>query len=347
MNKFRKTLLAFFSLTFLFFGFFTKVEADNSFSLKIYPPVAYLSVKPGAALGHQIELNNEGQFTLRVTPQLVDFHSDDMTGKVILESKSDNQYINIEGDPDNWGQEFTLRPGEKKVINLLIAAPSDAKYEEQHSSVLFQAEQLFYEGQAPEDKSMVSGIIASNIILLTATDDENRGELIIDNFSLPRFVDSFMGIRFFAKVKNIGLNAIPVSGHFKVSHWPETETEVYKLYPDMVLADSRRIVRAIKEEDLEELEALEESKEVRIAAGEDFDAQKEAFIIEKLQSELFYKKSFLLGTYDFEIKVGDDILQKRVIALPFSLFAIFFLFPLFYLLLKWLLKKGEIEDKKD
>jgi hypothetical protein len=347
MNKLKEIILAFFVLVLIFVFSIAKVKADNSFSLKIYPPVAYLSVKPGAGLGHQIELNNEGQFTLRVTPQLVDFHSDDQTGKVILESKSENKYINIEGDPANWGQEFTLRPGEKKVINLLIAVPSDAKYEEQHSSVLFQAEQLFYEEQAPADKSMVSGIIASNIILLTTADDENRGELIIDNLSLPRFVDSFMGIRFAAKVKNIGLNAIPVSGYFKISHWPETETEIYSLYPDMVLADSRRIVRAIREEDLKELEVLEESKEVKIAAGEDFDAQKEKFIIEKLKSDLFYKKSFLLGTYDFEIKVGDDILQKRVIALPFSLFAIFLLFPLFYFLLKWLLKKGETENKED
>ena len=342
MKKIKTIILAFFIFSFCFV---TKVKADSSFSLKVYPPVAYLSVKPGAALEHQIELFNQGQFTLNVVAQLVDFHSDDKTGKVILESKSENDYINIDGDPANWGQDFTLKPGEKKNIKLLIAVTSDAQYQEQHSAVLFQAEQLIYDRQLKDGQSMVSGIIASNIILLTAADDENRGELIIENFSLPRFVDSFMGIRFSAKVKNIGLNAIPISGYFKVSHWPETETELYSFYPDMVLADSKRMVRAMKEEDLEELEKLEESKEVKVAAGEDFDSQKAAFINENLKSELFYKKSFLLGTYDFEIKVGDDILQKRVIALPFSLFAIFLLFPLFYLLLKWLLKKSEDEPE--
>ena len=300
----------------------------------------------GAAQEHQAELINEGQFSLRVIAQLVDFHSDDKTGKVILESKSENKFINIDGDPNNWGQEFTLKPGEKKTINFLIAVPSDAEYQEQHSSILFQAEQLLYEGQVPEGKSMVSGIIASNIILLTTADDENRGELIIDNFSIPRFVDSFMGIRFSAKVKNIGLNAVPINGYFKISHWPDSETELYPLYPDMVLADSKRLVRAMKEESLEELEALEDSKEVKIAAGEDFNLQKELFITENLKSELFYKKSFLLGTYDFELKIGDDILQKRVIALPFSLFAILLFFPIFYLLLKWILNKSEEKTKE-
>lgn len=343
MKSLKKIILVFVALLI---ASISKVEADNSFSLKVYPPVAYLSIKPGAAQEHQVELVNEGQFSLRVVAQLVDFHSDDKTGKVILESKSDNKFINIDGDPNNWGQEFTLKPGEKKSINFLIAVPSDAEYQEQHSSILFKAEQLLYEGQAPEGKSMVSGIIASNIVLLTTADDENRGELIIDNFSLPRFVDSFMGIRFSAKVKNIGLNAVPINGYFKVSHWPDSETEVYSIYPDMVLADSKRMVRAMKEEKLKELETLEESKEVKIAAGENFDEQKELFITENLKSDLFYKKSFLLGTYDFELKVGDDILQKRVIALPFSLFAILLLFPVFYFLLKWLLSKTDEETKK-
>ena len=328
MRDLKKIILAFFILVV---SLSAKAEADSSFSLKVYPPVAYLSIKPGAAQEHRVELINEGQFSLRVVAQLVDFHSDDKTGKVILESKSENKFINIDGDPNNWGQDFTLKPGEKKTINLLIAVPSDAEYQEQYSSILFQAEQLLYEGQAPEGKSMVSGIIASNIVLLTTADDENRGELIIDNFSLPRFVDSFMGIRFAAKVKNIGLNAVPISGYFKISHWPNSETELYSFYPDMVLADSKRMVRAIREEALEELEVLEDSKEVKIAAGEDFESQKELFITENLKSDLFYKKSFLLGTYDFELKIGDDILQKRVIALPFSLFAILLFFSNFLL----------------
>ena len=343
MKSLKRIILVFFVLAV---SFLPKVKADNSFSLKVYPPVSYLSIKPGAAQEHQVELINEGQFSLRVIAQLVDFHSDDKTGKVILESKSENKFINIDGDPNNWGQEFTLKPGEKKTINFLIAVPSDAEYQEQHSSILFQAEQLLYEGQVPEGKSMVSGIIASNIILLTTADDENRGELIIDNFSIPRFVDSFMGIRFSAKVKNIGLNAVPINGYFKISHWPDSETELYPLYPDMVLADSRRLVRAMKEDSLEELEALEDSKEIKIAAGEDFNLQKELFITENLRSELFYKKSFLLGTYDFELKIGDDILQKRVIALPFSLFAILLFFPIFYFLLKWILNKSEEKTKE-
>jgi len=46
-----------------------------------------------------------------------------------------------------------------------------------------------------------------------------------------------------------------------------------------------------------------------------------------LRSKFIYKKSFLIGAYDLELKVGDDILQKRVIALPFSLLFIALLLP--------------------
>jgi lipopolysaccharide/colanic/teichoic acid biosynthesis glycosyltransferase len=83
-----------------------------------------------------------------------------------------------------------------------------------------------------------------------------------------------------------------------------------------------------------------------IANGKDFDLEKEKMIQEKLQSKMFYKKAFLLGTYDFELKVGDDILQKRVIALPFSLLAILLLFPVLYLFLKFLLKKTDQKEKE-
>jgi hypothetical protein len=345
INKISRLLL-------FLFGFFVsvifpcEVKAADSFSLKVYPPVSYLSVKPGAAITQQIELVNNGQFTLQVTPQIVDFHSDNKDGAVILEQKATNNYINIEGEADNWGEFFTLRPTEKKQINLLISVPSSAKQEEIHASILFQAEQQIYEGQEKAGQSLISGIVASNVILAISTDGEDRGELTIENFSLPRFVDSFMGISFSAKVKNIGFNAKPVEGYFKISHWPETETEIYQLYPDMVLADSQRVVRAMSEEDLDELELLEKNKDVLIANGKDFDLEKEKMIQEKLQSKMFYKKAFLLGTYDFELKVGDDILQKRVIALPFSLLAILLLFPVLYLFLKFLLKKTDQKEKE-
>lgn len=302
------------------------VQAASALDLKVYPPVAYLSVKAGAGINHQVKLKNEGLYTLEITPALVDFHTDEKLGKVILEQKSDFAYLNLDGDSNKWGKSFTIKPGQELALNFVIAMPSEAQYEERYLSILFQAKQLSFASAAAKD-TLISAVVASNVVLLIDGDGQNRGELTIEQFFLPKVVDSFMGFNFSALVKNIGFNATPITGHIKISHWPNQEVEVYQLYPDMVLAGNKRLVRAMSEADLKALELLVESEEVKVAAGEDFVAQKEQFINEKLRSNFFYKKSFLIGAYDLELKVGDDVLQKRVIALPFSLLFIALLLP--------------------
>lgn len=332
--------LKFFLLLASFFIFIfqpTGISAASALDLKVFPPTAYLSVKPGAGVNHQIKLKNDGLYTLEITPALVNFHSDDQMGQVILEQKSDFTYLNIDGDENKWGKNFVIKPGEEQILNFVIALPSDAEYKEHYLSILFQAKQLLYTNDSSKDTSL-SAVVVSNVILLVSADDQNRGELSIEQFFLPKMADSFIGFNFSALVKNIGINATPVDGHIKISHWPDQSVEIYELYPDMVLAGGKRLIRSMLQEDLEALEKMEESKDIKIAAGEDYEAKKAKFINEKLKTKQFYKKSFLIGAYDLELKVGDDILQKRVIVLPFSILLIAILLPLIYWIFSLLLK---------
>lgn len=338
-----------FVISFLFFlllaSFQRKTFAASALDLKIYPPVAYLSVKPGAGINHQIKISNSGLYTLEITPALVDFHSDDKTGLVILEQKSDFNYLNLDGDPDKWGKSFLLKPGEEKPLNFVIALPSEARYQEHYLSILFQTKQLSYSSVANEN-TLVSAVVASNVILLVSADDQNRGELSIEQFFLPKIADSFVGFSFSALVKNIGVNATPIEGHIKISHWPNQNLETYELYPDMVLAGNRRLVRAMAEEDLKTLEKMEEAKAVALANGEDYEAKKAKFINEKLRDKFFYKKGFLIGAYDLELKVGDDFLQKRIVVLPFSILLIAIFLPLLYWFFTLLKKTFTHSSKK-
>jgi len=306
-----------------------RILAASALDLKIYPPVAYLSVKPGAGINHQVKISNDGLYTLEVTPLLVNFHGDDKTGLVVLEQKSDFTYLNLDGDPNKWGKSILLKPGEEKTLTFVIAIPSEATYQEHYLSILFQAKQLSYSSIA-NDHSVVSAVVASNVILLVSGDEQNRGELSIEQFFLPKVADSFMGFSFSALVKNIGLNATPIEGHIQISHWPDQSVETYELYPDMVLTGGKRLVRAMSEDDLQTLEKMEEAKEITIASGENYEVKKTNFINEKLRSKFFYKKGFLIGAYDLELKIGDDLLQKRIIVLPFSILLIAILIPFLY-----------------
>ncbi len=340
-----KKLILFLTLLLCLFFAYQKVNAASALDLKIYPPVAYLSVKPGAGINHQIKISNDGLYTLEVTPVLVNFHSDEKTGLVVLEQKSDFLYLNLDGDPNKWGKSFLLKPGEEKLLNFVIALPSQEKLQEHHLSILFQAKQLSYSSIA-HDNTMISAVVASNVVLLVSGDEQNRGELSIEQFFLPKIADSFIGFNFSALVRNIGSNATPIEGHIKISHWPDQTAELYELYPDMVLADGKRLVRAMSEDDLKALEKLVETKEVMEANGEDYEAKRTAFINEHLQSEFWYKKGFLIGAYDLELKVGDDLLQKRIVVLPFSVLGIAILLPLLYwlfMVLKNSLRKTVID----
>jgi hypothetical protein len=321
---------------FLLFCLFPSVVwAADALDLQVYPPVAYLSVKPGAGINHQLTLKNNGLYTLEITPVLVNFHTDQQTGQVVLEQKSDFNHLNLEGDPSAWQKSFVLKPGEEKLLNFVLTLPSDAPYAEHRLSILFQAQQLSF-ASAAKQGSVISAIVASNVVVLVAADEINRGELVIEQLSLPKFADSFVGFSFSALVRNIGSNATPISGYFKVSHWPETTPTIYELYPDMVLANDKRLVRAMTEAELKELTALEESKAVLEAAGEDFTAKKNELIRQQLRSEFYFKQAVMIGAYDVELKVGDSLLQKRVVVLPFSVLLIALLLPPLYWLTKWL-----------
>lgn len=327
-----------------------QAQGKSAFQLSVNPPLAYLTVKPGAGITHTVTLRNDGQYSLQVTPQLVDFRSDNLTGRAILEQSSSFPYLTIEGESSNWGKSFFLKPGQSQEITLVAALPSDVAGGEQHLSVLFQAKQMLG-GNNPSD-TLISGIVASNVVLLVSGDEQNHGQLGIADFQLPKFVDSFFGIKFAVLAKNSGSNATPITGQITIKHWPATDNTVYQFYPDMVLANSSRLVRAMTIEGLEQLENLEANKAVLEAAGQDWQGQKNRLIREQLSSQFYYRQAFLLGSYDFELQLGEEVVEKRVIALPFSILLLAIFLPILYLLFNKLqaqfekMSKGGTERQK-
>lgn len=344
-KKFLKNISLFLIAQVILLGLFVSnfisfAQAKDAFSLEVYPPVSYLTIKPGAGITKEINLKNDGQYSLEVTAQLVDFHSDQLTGQAILEQSSDFPYLTIEGESSNWGKSFFLKPGQSQNINLVIAVPSDFPVGEQHLSVLFQAKQML--GADNAANTLISGIVASNVILLVSNEEENRAELQVEDFNIPHFVDSFLGIDFSILFKNTGLNAAPISGQVKIKHWPDENPKVYQLYPDMVLAGSSRLARGMTEDELKELEDLEKNKAVIEAANQNFQEQKNKAIQEKLKSKFYYKRAFLLGVYDFELEFAGKVIKKRVIALPLSLLILVFFLPILYWLLNKLQRQAQI-----
>ncbi len=315
-----------------------RTQAASALDLSVHPPVAYLYVKPGAAIEHRIQLKNTGLYTLQIAPQLVDFKSDERYGQAVLQSETQVDFISLDGGREKWGQTIVLKPSEERQFVLLIAPPADSTHREHHLSVLLQAQQL---ASVPiqHTQGLISAIVASNVILLVSEDEMDRGQLLVEEVRTPRLVDSLMGFEVTASVRNIGLNAKTVDGELRIHHWPNLESEVWSLAPDMVLAGSRRLVRGMKQAALTELEKMEQAAETKVAAGVDINQQRQAFLRQHLSERFVYKKAFLLGAYDVEVQIGDSIVRQRVIALPFSVAILLMSVPLLLWLVKWALRR--------
>jgi hypothetical protein len=329
----------------LFKSSLVRAQGVDALSINVSPPVSYIYVKPGAGIGAPINLENQGRYTIRVRPQLVDFKTHKQTGQIILEQTSEFKHLSIAGDQDRWGEEFIIKPGESYTLPLTIAIPADFPQEEYHLSVLFSVEQMLFSDYERNTNAILSGIVASHLIVMVSLDEADRSQIVIKDFQLPKVVDSLMGIDFKVWAKNIGLNAGPIIGKLSVSHWPSPEEQVYEFYPDMVLVGDQRQVRGTSKKDLDRLKNLSEQEEVIVANKQDYFELQSSLVQETLTSDFHYKKAFLLGAYDFRLEIGDEEETQRVIALPFSILIAFIFLPILYRFLIFLVKKIDFKNK--
>jgi len=276
---------------------------DPDLDLVIFPPTAYLTVKPGTSITHRILLKYDGKVAIEVMPELVDFATDGLTGTPILQKPSQLSYIQLQNPGQELGIPFKLIPGSQIELVLAIDPPLHAKQDEFPLSLVLTAipdTTVVFDGGSTQ----ASGAVASNVILSIQNDYDNLGELLIDQIKLPKIIDSFASIKFTTLVKNTGRNAVAAGGQIKLRHgWSKKELKQWFVYPDVILADSTRELRTL----LQDPSDLSPEDEV---------------VFEKPN----YKPPFLIGPYEVTVELSsanqdNEIAHERtqkVLALPFS-----------------------------
>lgn len=298
------------------------------FDLGVSPPTTYLQIAPGSKKTLAISIEQQGTLPLEVTPSLVDFTSDGLTGQPVLGNGSSFRHITLTlpGEQQPNKTSFLLQPKEKKSLTLTIDIPEQEPEQEHHLTLLFRA-------QVPDDivlgsGSEVSGVVGSNIIILTSHSERDRGLLELSKYDIPKFVDSFSRLTFSGVVKNTGLNATTASGSATVTDWRGTQVAEYPLYPDMVLADTARQLRTAP------------SIEQALAQPE------------KIADEFIFSAPFLLGPYQVTISViqsSQDSTQisqvtKTVIAAPFSVILVMISCGLIYAFYRYSIQNNTVNS---
>lgn len=286
------------------FGPFSQVNAQETkqIDLSISPPVNYIRIEPGKTFRLAITVNQAGVLPLKVTPSLVDFKTHPQSGQPQPEMSTTFKYVTVENEPKSFDQPFSLKPGVEDQVVLFFNVPETARPQEYHLSLLLTAQPEGVLGQ-DQTQTNVSAVIASNIIVLVAHSDENQGELEIQKLVLPRFVDSLSKIQFDIQAFNKGPTATKPKGKAVIRDFFGEIVASFPYYPDVVLAQSNRPLRAASQD-----------PETVITPDE------------LAPLPFVYDPAFLLGPYKVEVVLESEAGQpevatqsQMVIALPFSI----------------------------
>ena len=284
-----------------------KVQAQSSkpdLDLTIFPPTAYLTVKPGTSLTHRVILKYEGTVRVKILPELVDFTTDGLTGTPVLQKPTQIKYVKLQNPDKQLGTPFLLEPNSQVELVIEIDPPLHAKLGEQPLSLVLMAvpdTTVIFDGGSAQ----ASAAIASNVILSVQNDFDNQGELQIEQIKLPKIVDSFASIKFETLVKNSGRNGAAITGQVRLNHgWSGKELKRWYIYPDVILANTTRQIRAL------------------IQDPDDLNPEDEVVF-----EELSYKPPFLIGPYEVTVEISsvnqpNSAFHQRsqtIIALPISI----------------------------
>lgn len=289
---------AFFSPSRFVFAQDTESISGDSLELGVSPATAFLKIQQGGTTSHTVTLENTSTHSIRVTPKIVDFTSDNTTGNPILAESTTFSYLDENQDPSQFDT-VLLKPKEKAALKLSFAVPTNAPAKEYPLTILFES--------APETPTTPIGagagiktVIGSNLIVLISDSDELPTLLSITSLNTPTFIDSFSGISFAPSAHNDSFAASVASGSATITNWRGKLVASAGIAPAVVLGNSSRILQPIS--------AIEG------------------------QNKFIHKPAFLFGLYTITVSLetgtssNSEITThvKRIIALPFAGIAIIF-----------------------
>ncbi len=280
----------------------TQVLAQSDYSLSVYPPSAYLKIKPGTTANHTIELTNTTINTIVVTPKVFDSKPKVDSGYPEMQPTFSFPFLS---DQVQQMSPILIKPGETNIFSLHFTVPPEAIAKEYPLTVLFSStiEQAITDNQI-NSNSKLYGVIGANLVVLVSSDEELPNLLQVIDISLPKFFDSLRGLSFTPMLLNQGVQTVVASGSATIIDTFGKTVYQTQIYPDMILGKQQRSARAI-------------SSTLN-------DAVPEPVVFS-------YDPLFLLGKYTITTNIVDNQGNTRnsytrtVVALPYSFLVVVFL----------------------
>ncbi len=217
--------------------------AQANLDLTVSPPISYLHVPQGSSRVHTVVITNNNDQEVIVTPKLLDFKPNGASGQAVILNQLTCPYIKLNGNLKN----LTIPAHKKAQLDLYIDVPKDAEDREYPLSIIFLSNSLItpnFNQQLRDSLSQITGGVASNLVILVAKDNKLENQLKIQEIKTTKIVDSFSKLNFTPIANNLGISAQLASGSAKILNYNNEVVSEFTIYPDMVLGNSTRNLRA-------------------------------------------------------------------------------------------------------
>ncbi len=295
----------------------TFISAQSDYALSVYPPSAYLKIKPGTSASHTIELTNTTTNTIVVTPKVFDSKPKADSGYPEMQPTFSFPFLS---EQVQQMSPIVIKPGETNSFSLHFTVPPEAITKEYPLTVLFSStiEQANTINQA-DSNSKLYGVIGANLVVLVSNDETLPNLLQVVDISMPRFLDSLRELSFTPMLVNQGVQTVIASGSATIVDTFGKTVFQAQIYPDMILGKQQRSARALSPQ---------------------IDSKPLAPVV------FSYDPLFLLGKYTITTKIIDNqgnssnSYTKTVVALPYS-----FLIVILFISIGWVFSRLLVTTK--
>lgn len=205
--------------------------------VSISPLTFELNTNPGDTISNKLKVYNPTDSIVRIKMEVESFKTVGEAGKVIVGPEetttySLKQWVNI--NPI----EFTLEPGESRLVNFDILVPENAEPGGKYGSIL--ASPIAIMGEQPAGTSLLSKVGA---LLLLTVSGEVKEDLRIKEFSTLSFLETGP-VPFTIRFENTGTVHLRPRGFVAISDWRDKKVIDIPFPQNNVIPGSVRKVEA-------------------------------------------------------------------------------------------------------
>lgn len=280
-------------------------------NIGISPPLTHIIIQPGKSALSTVNLENQGNFDVNLTPNFVDFESDNKTGVPVLQEDMSFPYISLQDSEVQLNKPSVLKAGESKQLLFEVALPINSLEKEYHFSLVFDVDPIV-DALNDGTSASVTGQIVTNYIVTVSESAQDQGKIQLSAFEAPVIIDSLSGITAHVFMENSGKNTTVTQGDFKIKNmFGKTIFETELLSENILPGSSRQVFGA----------------ETSTKDGEEF----------KTQIPLHYKGLFALGPYKIQLTYHApsqevQTFEHTIFALPISVMIFIVVVYILYLI---------------